>query len=128
MESLYLAETSYTPEVNFNIEEKKFYLKGKSLPPDALDFYLPILDWVEKFFNSDQVPIDMALEFMLDYYNTASSKQIAKLFLLIKESLASNLVTIHWYYYEDDYDMLESGKQYQKLIGLNFKYIKLDDE
>jgi len=127
MESLYLPETSYTPEVNFNIEDQRFFLKGKSLPPDALDFYQPILTWVEKFFNSDQVPIDVAFEFILDYYNTASSKQIAKLLLLIRDSLAKDLVTIHWYYFEDDYDMLDSGKQYEKLIGLNFKYIVLED-
>jgi hypothetical protein len=127
MESLYLAESSYTPEVNFNIEENKFIISGKSLPPDALDFYEPILNWVEKFFNSDQVPINMALEFKLDYYNTASSKQIAKLFLLIRDSLAKDLVTIWWYYYEDDYDMLDSGQQYEKLIGLNFKYIVMEE-
>lgn len=128
MKSLYLEPTSYTPEINFNIEQNSFVISGKSLPPDALDFYEPVLEWVEKFFNSDLVPIDMALEFKLDYYNTASSKQIAKLFLLIKDSLAADLVTIHWYYYEDDYDMLDAGEQYQKLIGLNFKFIPLEEE
>lgn len=127
MESLYIAASNYTPEVNFNIEKNIFCISGKSLPPDALDFYKPILEWVETFFNSDQVPIDMALEFKLEYYNTASSKQIAKLFLLIRDSLAKDLVTICWYYYEDDYDMLDSGQQYEKLIGLNFKYIGIED-
>jgi hypothetical protein len=35
-------------------------------------------------------------------------------------------VTINWFHFEDDEDMLESGKEFEELLRLPFSYHTLD--
>ncbi|MBN1253360.1 MAG: DUF1987 domain-containing protein [Bacteroidales bacterium] len=127
MESLFINSTNQTPEINFNPESGTFYIEGKSLPDNPIDFYQPVFDWANKYFYSDEVPLALTLNFKLEYYNTASSKQIAKLFKLLEQSPASENITIKWFYFEEDTDMLEAGERYEMLIKLDFEFDTFDE-
>jgi hypothetical protein len=35
-------------------------------------------------------------------------------------------VSVHWYHYEEDEDMLESGKEFEDLVNIPFSYHPLD--
>ncbi len=49
MEKLTIAPTLNTPGVTLDPVGNKFELKGESRPENVRSFYLPILEWLEKF-------------------------------------------------------------------------------
>lgn len=127
MEALHIEPSEDTPKIYFEPEVELFVIEGKSLPENAIDFYQPVFDWADRYFNSNEASPNFVLNFKLDYFNTASSKQIAKLFRIIENSPVSENVLIKWYYDKDDTDMLKSGTRYSKLIKLKFEFPANED-
>ena len=123
MESLVIQKTEDTPSIDFNIETRLFKLYGRSLPENAIDFYKPILDWLESVLSSTSNQ-NFIIEIKLEYFNTASSKQLAKLLLLVEKFVETNNILIRWFYEKDDNDMLISGNQYSKFLKLDFEFIE----
>lgn len=127
MESLIIQKTEDTPQIEFDINNGVFCISGRSLPENAIEFYKPVFSWVEEALqgvNEQEVIIEIKLE----YFNTASSKQIAKLFLLLENYIESNDISVKWYYEKEDNDMLISGSQYAKFLNLKFEFIEYDGE
>lgn len=110
-----------TPRVEFNINERKFEISARSLPENAIGFYEPVLEWLIDYARS---PLDLTVfDFRLEYFNTSSAKQIAKILLLLENMAKINKVVINWYYKKEDTDMLSSGTRFSKLIDLDFNLI-----
>lgn len=127
MEALHLEASEDTPKIYFEPEVEIYLLEGKSLPENAIDFYQPVFDWAQNFFYSKDVPSNVVINFKLDYFNTASSKQIAKFLRIIENSPSSENVTIKWYYDEEDTDMLKAGNRYNKLMNIHFEFVTNKD-
>ncbi|RLD65501.1 MAG: nuclear pore complex subunit [Bacteroidetes bacterium] len=123
MEALHIEASEDTPKIYFEPEVEIYLLEGKSLPENAIDFYGPVFDWAKKFFESSDVPDSVVINFKFDYFNTASSKQIAKLLRIIEDSPNNEKVTIKWYYDEEDTDMLKAGNRYNKLMNIHFEFV-----
>lgn len=123
MESLQIQATEDTPLVDYNIETGVFKLSGRSLPENAVDFYAPILTWIDELFSQtdDQTYV---FEIFFEYFNTASSKQIAKMLLQIEKFMEKHSILIRWMYEKDDTDMLFLGEQYSKFLKLPFEIIE----
>lgn len=120
LEKLIIESTEDTPKVIFDIEKNFFQISERSLPENAIGFYEPILNWLHQYANS---PLDLTVfEFKLEYFNTASAKQIAKLLLILENVGKKNNVVINWFYKKEDSDMLSSGTRFSKLIDLNFNF------
>jgi hypothetical protein len=122
MNELSIKPTNTTPNINYNTESGILEFSGKSLPTNSIEFYEPVFAWANEFFNSADVPTNFCLEFKIDYYNTSSSKQIAKFFRIIETSLAAPIVTVNWFYDEEDIDMLDAGERFNKLLEIDFKF------
>lgn len=117
MDALIIEPTEDTPEVILNPKENIFLLSERSLPENAIEFYKPIFDWLNKY---KEKPIDRTeFTFKLDYFNTASAKQITKILLLLEVIAKSNTVNVNWYYQKEDLDMKSSGGRFAKLININ---------
>ena len=97
---------------------------GRSLPENAIDFYKPVFTWVEEAMQSVSGK-DIVVDIKLEYFNTASSKQIAKLFLQLENYNEKNNITVKWFYEKEDNDMLVSGNQYAKFLNLKFEFIEM---
>ena len=123
MESLIIESDLLTPRIVLNPDESKFEISEKSLPEDALAFYLPIIKWLEEYGKSPNPETNF--EFKLEYFNTASSRMLYKLFSVLKEISEKSNVTIKWSYKQDDTDMLASGKRYDQLINTPFEFIEI---
>ena len=123
MEPLIINKTEDTPQVELDITKGTFYLTGRSLPENAIDFYKPLFSWVEENMQS-VTGKSIVVEIKLEYFNTASSKQIAKLFLQLENFIEKNTILIKWYYEKEDNDMLVSGNQYAKFLNLKFEFIE----
>lgn len=111
----YLEATHKTPEITGNIEEGKLFIKGKSIPEDARDFYFPFRNWVLEFIQS---PTDsLKVEVQLEYFNTSTSSIFLDVFRLFLKASEDKDVQIIWYHEEDDMDIEEAGEDYKLMIG-----------
>ncbi|HQW06418.1 MAG: DUF1987 domain-containing protein [Flavobacteriales bacterium] len=126
MESLQLEGNPKTPTVNFDPETGLFELKGRSIPENSIDFYKPLIDWLDRYGRSPKAKT--ALHVQLEYFNTSSSKCILDLFKKLEGIRATgNEVTVLWHYEADDEDMLEAGEDYAGIINIPFKMIQIEE-
>ena len=123
MENFKIAETEDTPNIDFDAESRVFTISGRSLPENAIEFYAPVLEWVDKTLDETE-PTSFVFEIKIEYFNTSSSKQLAKFFLLIEKYVEKHKININWFYEKEDLDMLMSGNQYSKFLKLNFTFIE----
>ncbi|HLU87094.1 MAG TPA: DUF1987 domain-containing protein [Taishania sp.] len=124
MEQLLLDSTPYTPYVSFDSETGIMEIKGRSIPENADEFWLPILNWFESYIQSPASQTIFKID--LEYFNISSSKRI--LFLLYKLNNLVKLqdsvsVKVEWYYREDDEDMFEVGNDYAYMVKVPFEFI-----
>jgi hypothetical protein len=124
MEPLILQETGETPKVNFDLINGLLLISGRSLPENAVAFYKPLIDWVDHALLEAE-GLSPLVELKLEYFNTASSKQLAKLLLKIEEYKDRHAITIRWYYEKEDNDMYISGSQFAKFLSLKFEFIAI---
>ena len=97
-------------------------LTGKSLPENVTDFYGPIFDWLEKYVEDPND--ETVLEMKIEYFNSASHKAINQVFETLTNIRKSGKnILVKWHFLSDDDDMLEAGKDYADLSGLEFEYI-----
>lgn len=115
MQALKIQETDETPRIILDKEKGQFEISGRSLPEDSAEFYDPVLDWVSAYALAPNASTHLV--FKLDYSNTASSKFIHEI-LLIVEKIPGAKVT--WCYHEDDEDMEEAGREFAEQIGIPF--------
>lgn len=119
MERLYIEATEETPEVILDAEQNKFSISGRSLPEDSIAFYRPIFDWIEQF--TPEASQDVDFEFFMEYFNTSSAKQIAKILVLLEKLNDNVFVQVIWKYHAEDTDMMESGMRFSKLLSIEFE-------
>ncbi len=126
MEPILIEGTPKTPSVKYDPEKGVIEIKGRSIPENSIEFYKPLVDWLEDYSNS---PMQKTLvNVQLEYFNTSSSKCILDVFKKLEAIHKSNHdVLINWYYEEDDEDMLEAGEDYESIIRVPFKMIEIVD-
>ncbi len=125
MEALRIDPTDDCPSVIFDTDNSKFEISGKSLPEDVVSFYQPLLDWLEEYKTT---PIDKTVfEIKLVYFNTASSKMILDLLLVLEEIKEGGKdVLIKWHSLSNDEDMQEAGEEYADMVEIEFEYLTYD--
>ena len=122
MEPLIIENTEDTPGINFNPSENTFVISDRSWPENAIEFYKPVFVWLEEYFKAPNEK--SVFEFKLEYFNTASAKQIAKLLLILEKFSNQSDITIKWHYEKGDFDMLTSGTRYAKLLNIKYEFIE----
>jgi hypothetical protein len=124
MESLLIEGTAKTPSIKFDPNSGLIEIKGRSIPENSIEFYKPMVDWLEKYSKSPKPQTKVNIQ--LEYFNTSSSKCILDVFKKLEEiHKSNNQVVINWYYEEDDEDMLEAGEDYESIIRIPFKMIEI---
>ncbi|MDT8401542.1 MAG: DUF1987 domain-containing protein [Bacteroidales bacterium] len=126
MEPIIIEGTPKTPTVKFDSGAGVFKLEGRSIPENSVEFYKPLVDWLDRYKES---PLPKTtVEVKLEYFNTSSSKCILDVFKKLELiHKAKNDVEIKWYYEEDDEDMLEAGEDYESIIRVPFEMIEIVD-
>jgi hypothetical protein len=124
MESISFEGTTKTPTVKLEPKNGLIEIKGRSIPENSIEFYRPIVEWLEEYAKSPQKKTTVNIQ--LEYFNTSSSKCILDIFKKLESiKKARNEVVINWYYEEDDEDMLEAGEDYESIIRVPFKMIEI---
>ena len=126
MEPIIVEGTPKTPGVMFDAESGILEIKGRSIPENAIEFYKPLVDWLEAYAKNPLKRTQVNIQ--LEYFNTSSSKCILDVFKKLEGiHKAKNEVIINWYYEEDDEDMLEAGEDYESIIRVPFKMVEIVD-
>lgn len=124
MEPILYEGTPKTPSVNFDADKGIVEIEGRSIPENSVEFYKPLVDWLEQYKENAQSNTKVIIK--LEYFNTSSSKCLLDVFKKLEAiHKAKNPVEIHWYYEEDDEDMLEAGEDYESIIRVPFKMIEM---
>ncbi len=125
MKNLVIEGTRYTPEIKFDIQKKDIKFYGSSYPENANEFYNPIYDWVENYFNEGNTGLNV--DFYLHYFSSSTTKCFMILLeILEKNHKAGNMIRVNWYYIEDDEDSLESGEKLFMEMDLNYKIVPVN--
>ena len=120
MEPLKIAAGFHTPSVTFDPEAGVFELAGKSLPEDVIEFYTPVLDWLDQY--KDNPNPESHFVFRLEYFNTGSSKMLLDMMLRLQAMVSdTHDLRITWYYLEEDEAMLEAGEEYEEILLVPFE-------
>ena len=122
MEAIRISGTDESPEIILDKNENTFKFSGKSLPEDVKEFYNPIHKWIEEYAKNPNE--ETIVEFDMEYFNSASSKQI----LDILEQFATILendkkVVVKWHYIADDEDMEDAGESYADIVDIPFELV-----
>jgi len=124
MNKFYLEETKFTPEITLDAESKTIELKGKSYPENTFDFYEPMINWLEEYFEtSSKEKTVVNLEII--YFNSSSSKLFFDFFDILEDAVGSgHEIEINWIYDEDNENAEEAGEDYQDdFQDLNFNLV-----
>ena len=126
MELVNIEGTPKTPTISLNSETGTIEIKGRSIPENSIEFYKPIVDWLDEYAKAPKEKTVVSIQ--LEYFNTSSSKCILDVFKKLENlKKGKNDVVINWYYEEDDEDMLEAGEDYESIIKVLFKMIEIVD-
>jgi len=127
MKIIHYKSDGLKPGIILDYLTKRFEIYGKSCPENVVEFYQPVLDWLDEYAKN---PLDETIfEFRLQYYNTASSKVI----FIIMQKLefiyqAGNKVKVKWIFPEDDEALQEAGEEYDDLIDVPFELIATESQ
>ena len=120
MQDLILERTAKTPQVEFMALERKLTLAGRSIPENSIQFYGPLLEWVQAFCPEAGGRVEIHVK--LEYFNTSSSKCLMDMLKRVEASKCD--AEVFWYYEEEDEDMEEAGEDYAAIIQLPFKLVE----
>lgn len=121
MKKLIIEGTQFSPRVVLD-PAGEISIHGRSLIEDPVAFYNPIFRWI-KSCSIDNLHVTIRLE----YINTASSKQIYDLLMLVSENKSIKNVLVSWFYEEGDDDTYDLGKDFEMLINLSFEYFEYEE-
>lgn len=126
METIVREGTPKTPYIRFDGEKGIIEIKGRSIPENSIEFYKPLVDWLEEYTLLEKK--QTAVNVQLEYFNTSSSKCILDIFKKLEVLFKKGQkVEVNWYYDEDDEDMFEAGEDYQSIINIPFKMIEMEE-
>ena len=122
MDTINLEPQKDTPKIILDKEKNVFEISGKSLPENVVEFYKPILEWLDTYAKSPNPKTKFVMKYL--YFNTASSKVILDiLFKLADMHDNGTEVLVEWQYKQTNEEMKEAGEEYADILDIPFKYV-----
>lgn len=115
-----IQSTDQTPEITIDKERKRITFKGVMIPENPVSHFSKLSEIIFDLYNSTK---SITLEFELEYFNTGSAKY---LFDLLQKFNDKSKVKVIWIFESDDEDILEAGKDFEELTGINFEFVKME--
>ena len=121
MKSIEINKTLHQPHVLMDFDKAYVLFEGKSIVANVDEFYKPIANWITEF-TSDSTKL-LVFDFKLEYFNTASLKEILNILLILKKAVDNGSdVIFNWYIYDEDDDMREIADEAELLSQLVITY------
>jgi hypothetical protein len=110
MENLKLEATQYTPEISLDTSGV-ISLTGKSYPENTFEFYAPVMEWLETYFDghaAEKTVVNMEII----YFNSSSSKLFFDFFDLLEDNREKHKIEINWIYDNENESAMEAGEDF----------------
>lgn len=125
MTNLRIEATSKTPQIDFNSNSGELDISGISVPENAVEFYMPIVEWLINYATSPHNKTVLSLK--LTYLNTSSLQFLYDALKELDEIGEPDSVIMNWYFAEDDDDMKETGEDFKEVTRSPFNFVEVDD-
>jgi hypothetical protein len=117
---LKIESSKLTPGIVIDPERCVLEMFGFSLPENAVEFYQPVIEWLNDFIKEiASKPLEYKefnVIFKLVYYNSSSLRQIVDIFQLLHEIHIMNFpIYITWQYDSEDPQMADAGKELSEI-------------
>lgn len=131
MKKLIIEQTSNSPKVILDPEEKIYEISGESRPPDVREFYDQILNWMDDFSIQLMKTADknepIVFTFNFGYFNSSSGKMILDICKVLARLQARGInVAVNWHYEKEDADMMEVGQEISRIVKFPFGYTETE--
>lgn len=126
MDTYTLIPTPKTPRLYFNGQNGEFEISGRSIPENSIEFYRPLLEWLDKYAENPQPKTQLSVN--LEYFNTSSSKCLVEILRRLEKIHEKQAVVVKWHYEEEDEDMMESGEDFKKIIKVPIELVVVKGE
>ncbi len=123
-ENSYKAEQfAKTPFIDFDAQTGIFELKGRSLPENSVQFYMPLFEWLDNYIKNPAPKTVFNVQ--LDYFNSNSAKCVFDIFKKLEQisKQGESVAIINWLYRDHDEDMLETGENFKSFIEIPFNLV-----
>ena len=129
MENLFIKESRDTPEIKMNFDEGIISFIGKSYPSNTFEFYRPVTDWLDKYFQDYPRHVTV-INVDIIYFNSSSSKLFFDLFDIVEEAHEKGQkITVNWFCNSDDMYTVETAEEFKDdFEELNFNIIIKNEE
>ena len=122
MDTISIEGTPKTPTINFDMNKGALEIKGRSIPENSIEFYKPLVDWLEKYAAKPQP--QTLVNIQLEYFNTSSSKCLLELMKrLVAVQTSGKKIAFEWLHEPEDDDMKEAGADFRDLLKAPFEII-----
>jgi hypothetical protein len=131
MRKLIIDQTSNSPKVILDPENRIYEISGESRPPDVREFYDQIINWMDDFslqlVKADAKTEPVIFTFNFEYFNSSSGKLILDICKVLARLNARGMnVTVNWLYEKDDVDMLAVGQEISRIVKFDFCYTETE--
>ena len=133
MEKLHIDQTPNTPLIICDANANSIRIEGESRPENVRAYYSNLFEWIDSYEKLIYYAVSLSsnekiieLNFKLEYFNSSSLKIFMEVIdRLQKIEKGSDKITlsINWFYAEDDEDILDSGKEFEKMTGAKMNFI-----
>jgi hypothetical protein len=103
-QTFFLAATSRTPEVTFDVNTKSGAIEGECYPEDADKFFVALNKAVEDYFSAGCD--ELQLKINLVYFNSSSARALMELMDSLDTLATTKKIEVNWFY-EDGDDITE---------------------
>ncbi len=121
-----IKETTNTPAVKIFSEDRRIVISGQSRLEDPSFFYEELTVLLDKTLNDFRT--HASVDFILQYLNSSSSKWLFHILKGLQTKFqGKKIITVNWYYDDDDESMLEAGEVFQSLLSLPFNLVEIEN-
>ncbi len=114
------------PSVILDRDANIFEMSGRSIPENALEFYRPILRWLDEYSVNPLPKTEFV--FKMGYYNTATAKQILEILLRLEDMYnAGHEVRVVWLYENGDSDVEDAGVEMSHIVNVPLVISSFED-
>ena len=119
MEDLLIEGTEETPSVHLQVGGE-LSLTGRSYPEDALEFYSPVLSWLDEY---QKRPADLTeATFNISYFNSSSTILLLKILTSLSVMHQSDhKVRVIWMHDNGDTLMADKAEEMSSMVDLPFE-------
>jgi hypothetical protein len=120
-------EEKTLPTVEYDEMSGRLSIKGRCIAINVEKYFEDLLPYLTDCIIKK--PMDFTVKVDLEYFSTKASKVIMDLFNILRKYLKDKgfNVKVYWYFEEGDFDMKESGEDYESLTHFDFHFIEKEE-